>query len=101
MHQYIVQAPVASVIFGITILVSLFVFSNESLYSRMMLHPYTVYRGRDIYTVITSGLIHRDWMHLFFNMFTYSFFAFNLEPVIGHWQFGILYVASMILSDMP
>ncbi|AYL98495.1 rhomboid family intramembrane serine protease [Mucilaginibacter celer] len=94
-------APVACVIFIITIITSLLAFSNNNLYSRMMLHPYTVYRGKDIHTVITSGLIHRDWMHLFFNMLSYYFFAFNLEPVIGHWQFGMLYVLSLILSDMP
>jgi membrane associated rhomboid family serine protease len=67
----------------------------------MMLHPYSVSRGHYIYTVITSGLIHRDWMHLFFNMLSFYFFAFQLEPVLGHWQFGVLYVVSLILSDMP
>ncbi|MDP9047185.1 MAG: rhomboid family intramembrane serine protease, partial [Bacteroidota bacterium] len=41
------------------------------------------------------------WMHLFFNMMSYYFFAFQLEVVLGHWQFGLLYVASLILSDLP
>lgn len=99
--EYLQTAPVACVIFAITIITSLLAFSNNNLYSRMMLHPYTVSRGKDIHTVITSGLIHRDWMHLFFNMLSYYFFAFNLEPKIGHVQFGILYVLSLILSDMP
>jgi membrane associated rhomboid family serine protease len=94
-------APVASIIFAITILTSLLAFSNNNLYGRMMLHPYTVSRGKDIYTIITSGLIHRDIMHLFFNLFSFYFFAFGLEPLLGHLQFGILYVASLILSDMP
>lgn len=95
------MAPVASIIFVITIITSLLAFSNNNLYGRLMLHPYTVYQGKDIHTVITSGLIHRDWMHLIFNMLSYYFFAFNLEPVIGHWQFGVLYVLSLVLSDMP
>lgn len=99
--EYLQTAPVACVIFVITIITSLLAFSNNNLYSKMMLHPYTVFRGKDLHTVITSGLIHRDWMHLFFNMLSYFFFAFNLEPVIGHWQFGVLYVLSLILSDMP
>jgi len=67
----------------------------------MILHPYSVSRGQRVYTVITSGLIHNDFMHLFFNLFSYYFFAFQLEPVLGHWQFGLLYVASLILSDLP
>lgn len=99
--EYLIIAPVASVIFGITILVSLMAFSNQSLYDKLMLHPYEVARGQKIHTLITSGFIHKDLMHLMFNMFSYYFFAFTLEQTIGHWQFGMLYFVSLILSDMP
>jgi membrane associated rhomboid family serine protease len=99
--EYLILAPVASIIFVITIIISLIAFANENLYGKLMLHPYNVSRGRYIYTIITSGFIHKDWMHLFFNMMSYYFFAFQLEPVLGHWQFGVLYVLSLILSDMP
>jgi len=94
-------APVASIIFVITIITTLMAFSNETLLSNLILHPYSVYRKKNVYTVITSGLIHNDWMHLIFNMFSYYYFAFNLEATIGHWQFGLLYVLSLILSDLP
>ena len=99
--DYIMTAPVASFIFAITILSSIWAFSNETLFSNMILHPYSVSRGQRVYTVITSGMIHNDWMHLFFNMLSYTFFAFQLETDIGHWQFGVLYAASLILSDLP
>jgi membrane associated rhomboid family serine protease len=99
--EYFLIAPVASVIFGITILVSLMAFSNQSLYDKLMLHPYNVSRGHYVYTIITSGFIHKDFMHLFFNMMSFYFFAFQLEPVLGHFQFGVLYMISLILSDMP
>lgn len=99
--EYLIGAPVASFIFVITILTSIMAFSNDNLYGNMVLHPYSVYRKQRVYTVITSGLIHNDWMHLFFNMLSYYFFAFQLEAVLGHWQFGLLYVASLILSDLP
>ena len=99
--ENLLTAPVACVIFVITVITSLMAFSNENLYGKLILHPYNVSRGRYIYTVITSGLIHKDWMHLFFNMLSFYFFAFNLEPVLGHWQFAVLYIASLILSDMP
>ena len=101
MMDYIMTAPVASFIFGITILSSIWAFSNQTLFSNMILQPYSVSRGQRVYTVITSGMIHNDWMHLLFNMLSYYFFAFQLEPAIGHWQFGFLYVASLILSDLP
>lgn len=101
MEIYLQAAPVATAIFVITILVSLLAFSNPNIYDRFMLTPSNVYHGRNVYTIITSGLIHKDWMHLFFNMLSYYFFAFALEAQLGHWQFGLLYVGSLILSDLP
>lgn len=101
MAEIIMSAPVASFIFAITVASSLWAFSNDNVYANMILHPFSVYRGQRQYTVITSGLIHNDWMHLFFNMLSYYFFAFQLEPVLGHWQFAFLYVVSLILSDLP
>jgi len=101
MQEYLTATPVASIIFVITLIGSLFAFSNEELYGRLMMHPYSVYRGKSVYTLITSGFIHRDWMHLIFNMVSYYAFAFYLERLIGHWQFGLLYFVSMILSDLP
>lgn len=100
MQDYLTQTPVASLIFVITIITSLMAFSNETLLSNLILHPYSVARKKNVYTVLTSGLIHNDWMHLIFNMLSYYFFAFNLEKIIGHWQFGLLYVLSLILSDV-
>jgi membrane associated rhomboid family serine protease len=94
-------APVASIIFVITLGTSLLAFSNDNIYGNFILNPYGVSRGQRVYTVITSGLIHKDWNHLFFNMLSYYFFAFMLEGMIGHWQFGVLYVLSLILSDLP
>jgi membrane associated rhomboid family serine protease len=101
MQEYLAVAPVASVIFVITILVTLLAFSNEKLYGKLMLHPYSVYRGEKAYTIVTSGFIHKDWTHVFFNMLSYYFFAFKLEAYLGHWQFGLLYLASLVLSDLP
>jgi membrane associated rhomboid family serine protease len=95
------MAPVASFIFALTIACSVLAFSNDELYGKMILHPYSVARKHNVFTVITSGLIHADWMHLAFNMFSFYAFAFQLEVLMGHWQFGLLYMASLILSDLP
>jgi membrane associated rhomboid family serine protease len=99
--EYITQTPVASFIFAITIASSLWAFYNLNVFNNMILHPYGVSRGYRVYTVITSGLIHNDWMHLIFNMLSFYFFAFRLEVELGHWQFGLLYTLSLILSDLP
>lgn len=101
MMEYLTIAPVASVIFVITLATSLWAFSDPNIYAKFILNPYEVSRGHRVFTIITSGLIHADWNHLLFNMLSFYFFAFQLESMLGHWQFGVLYFVSMILADLP
>lgn len=101
MMQYLNETPVASIIFIFTLITSIYAFNDRQLMGNFMFHPYTVSKGSKLYTLITSGLIHADWMHLFFNMFTFYFFAFRLEKMMGHWQFGLMYFLALVLSDIP
>jgi membrane associated rhomboid family serine protease len=94
-------SPVACIIAVITLITTIIAFYNDEVFDRLILHPYNVSRGKKLYTLITSGLIHADIMHLLFNGMTYYFFAFGLERILGHWQFALLYVLSLILSDLP
>lgn len=100
MEYYLLETPVASIIFLLTIGTSLYAFSNQQIYGKFMLHPYSVHRGERVYSIFTSGLIHKDYGHLFMNMISYYFFAFTLERMIGSWQFAVLYIASLALSDL-
>lgn len=106
MREYILHTPVASFIFAFTIATSLYTFYHPHLFGRLMLHPYSISRGRRLFTLLTSGLIHRDWGHLLFNMLTFYFFGFSLELIFasmsswGHVQFAVLYVLGMVFSDI-
>ena len=99
--EYLNQTPVASLILIFTVVTSIYAFNDHTLYGKFMLHPYSVYRKNKLYTLITSGMIHSDWMHLIFNMMTFFFFAFTLEAQIGSWSFGLIYFLSLVLSDIP
>ncbi|RZK83149.1 MAG: rhomboid family intramembrane serine protease [Pedobacter sp.] len=99
--EFINNTPVASFIFIFTIVTSIYAFNDNSLFGKFMLNPYNVSRRYKIYTLITSGLIHADWMHLIFNMITFFSFGFALEGMIGSINFGILYFVSLIVSDIP
>jgi membrane associated rhomboid family serine protease len=101
MQEIFNETPVSALIFLFTIVTSIYAFYDEGTYGKFMLHAYSVAKGKNVYQLITSGLIHKDWSHLIFNMLSYYFFAFNLERIIGHWQFGLLYFLSLILSDLP
>lgn len=106
MQDYFIQTPVASLILLFTVITSVYAFSNPDLYGKFMLHPYSVSRGQNVYTVLSSGIVHKDWMHLLFNMFTFYMFGFPLERLLsnvsgwGHWQFLLIYLLGLILSDI-
>jgi membrane associated rhomboid family serine protease len=88
MIEYLTLAPVASFIFVITLATSLFAFSDPNIYAKFILNPYEASRGYRVYTIITSGLIHADWNHLFFNMLSYYFSPFNWKPYLGTGSLG-------------
>lgn len=107
--EYLYNTPVASIIFALTVGLSIYSFSNPSLLGQLMLHPYSMQRDRSKwYLVFSSGMVHKDWMHLLFNMITFYYFGFSLEQImvansgpVGHLFFAGLYIVSLVLSDIP
>ena len=96
------DAPVALIIFAGTIIISLYaLYKDNSLIYKWVLHPWSVYHEQKYYQILTSGIIHGDLAHLMFNMLTFFFFAFNLEALIGSFEFLIIYLFSLIVSDIP
>lgn len=101
MIEIIKGSPVASAIFVLTLFTSLYtMYIERGTLRHLMLHPFSFVRGKKRYTIITSGLIHADMGHLFFNMLSYFFFAFTLERIVGHWQFFVIYILGLTLSDI-
>lgn len=93
--------PISSLLFVFTIAVSLYgIYGDQHANRELMLHPYSINRGRKYFTILTSGFIHADMNHLLFNMLSYYFFAFTLEKIVGHWQFALIYILGLILSDI-
>ena len=104
MEQLFVQlfaSPVASTILVITLITSIRAFRDPLLKQRFMFNPHQVWQQRYFPPFLTSGLIHANGWHLAFNMIAYYYFALPLERFIGHWQFAVLYILSLIISDIP
>ncbi len=118
----LIESPVASFLFLVTIATSLAAFQNQWLKEKFILRPYAFAHRKQYFTIITSGLIHADWGHLIGNMLTFWFFAFNLEQYVvylqclqldtipdpttqqlnqflGHFKFLMVYLISMIIAD--
>jgi membrane associated rhomboid family serine protease len=95
------QTPVAILIFISTIAISLYtLYKDHNLLNNLILHPYSLVRYNRYYTLITSGFVHGSVMHLMFNMFSFLFFAFQLESIVGSFRFTIIYFGSLILADL-
>jgi membrane associated rhomboid family serine protease len=73
-------------------------FGSQKLIQRNVFRPYWFLRRKQYETVITSGFVHADLMHLIFNMMTFFFFGFALEQVIGTPHFILLYLAGLLVS---
>lgn len=94
------QTPASALIFAVTIAISLVaLFRAPAIINRFVMRPYLVARGRHLETVVTSGFLHGDIGHLAFNMFTFYFFAFDLDRLLGSVKFSILYLAGLVLSS--
>lgn len=94
------------IIIGITVLVSLLAFSNEKLMSSFMFNAYAIDKRKQYYRFISSGLIHADIFHLFFNMYALYLFGgivesklIDLFGVHGLWIYFLLYISALVMSS--
>lgn len=92
----------ALLIFAATIATSVLgLWWKPRIIDRCVFRPYWLVRRGEYHTLVTSGLVHKDFGHLLFNMLSYWFFAFQLQRVIGGLAFLVLYVGSLVLSEVP
>jgi membrane associated rhomboid family serine protease len=95
------QLSAALIIFVITIAFSLIgLFANTKLIDRSLFRPYWFLRRRQYDTIVLSGFMHADLMHLIFNMMTFFFFGFLLERAVGSTHFLLLYFAGLLVSHV-
>jgi membrane associated rhomboid family serine protease len=92
----------------ITVAISIAAMYNEPLMEKLIFHPYTVHQHKEWYRFFTSGLIHADFMHLAFNMFSFYMFGDYVEQYFamifgsaGSTFFIILYISSLLVCLIP
>ncbi|MFN3848644.1 MAG: rhomboid family intramembrane serine protease [Spirosomataceae bacterium] len=91
-----------------TVLLSLYAWQKPQIFYGWMLNPPAVDRGQ-YFRFVTSGFIHADYMHLFFNMFTLYNFGGYIEqlmqarfgPEVGRAAYLLFYIVAIIASDIP
>ncbi|MES2286315.1 MAG: rhomboid family intramembrane serine protease [Bacteroidota bacterium] len=97
------------IIIAITVLVSIISMDNHSLKNKLMFNAYMIHKRKEWYRFFSNGLIHADWMHLAFNMFSLYIFGGNVEQMYrdndvfgakGILFFVLLYVGGLVMSSL-
>ncbi|WP_299902741.1 rhomboid family intramembrane serine protease [uncultured Aquimarina sp.] len=87
------------VIIAANVIVSLKGLNDFSFLERYKFNIGGVRRGEQI-RMLTSGFLHVDIMHLFFNMFTLYFFAPVVINSLGDIKFLVIYFCSLIVGNL-
>ncbi|MBK7434523.1 MAG: rhomboid family intramembrane serine protease [Chitinophagaceae bacterium] len=101
------DTPITIGLIAANVIFSLIGFSNPAMVDKTIMWPYRVSREKQYLRFITSGFLHADFMHLFFNMFTLYFFGSNIEIIFsigglgGSIAYLALYFLGLIVSDIP
>ncbi|MBC7889836.1 MAG: rhomboid family intramembrane serine protease [Ferruginibacter sp.] len=101
------SAPVTFSLIAINVIISLIGFSNAAFVDKAVMWPYRIKREKEYYRFITSGFIHADLVHLFFNMFSFYFFGRAIESYFSEFGLGgnisylLLYFLGVIIADIP
>lgn len=102
------QITLTLIIIIVTTGISLYTMQKPRVLNSLMMNPYLITSQGQYYRLISSGFIHRDHMHLIFNMFSFYFFGTQLEYIfqeifgtLGSVHFIALYVLGIVVSDIP
>ena len=87
------------IIIIITCAVSIPAFTNRKIVNDLIMYPPAINRGQ-YYRLFTSGLIHANYQHLLFNMFTLYMFAPFVINSVGAMYFAYLYFGSLIAGNL-
>ncbi|WP_426700302.1 rhomboid family intramembrane serine protease [Rhodanobacter sp. Col0626] len=97
--------PITLVIIAITCIVSFMAFKNSRLMNDLILWPPAITRQREYHRLVTYGVVHADFNHLLFNMFTLYFFGRAMEPFfadrLGMLGFALFYIGGLVISILP
>lgn len=87
------------VIIVVNALISIKGFSDFSFFEKYKFNIAGIRRGEQI-RIFSSGFLHADFTHLFFNMLTLYFFANVVIINVGVSRFILIYILSLIVGNL-
>jgi membrane associated rhomboid family serine protease len=88
------------IIIGVTVCLSLLGFESEYLLDKFMFIPGCILREKQGYRLISSGFIHADFGHLFFNMYSLYLFGEAIETNCGPRVLFAIYMAAILGGNL-
>lgn len=92
----------------ITSIISFMAFSNQKLMNDLIFYPPAIANNNQWYRFFSCGLIHADFTHLLFNMFSFYMFGQYVEqafqqifPQTGTFLYIVLYISSLAACLVP
>ncbi len=93
----------------ITGLISYRGLSDRKIVEALKHHPYSEHKNKEYYRLLSSGFVHGSMQHLLINGFVLYMFGTHIESffktifgdVLGVGMFLLLYLTSIIISDLP
>lgn len=93
MNSFLIAIIVANILFSYK------GFSDLYFFRKYEFHIASIRAGEQL-RMITSGFLHADWSHLFFNMFTLYMFAPVVISFFGSFTFLLIYLVSLICGNL-
>jgi membrane associated rhomboid family serine protease len=92
------EAPYSYIVVPIIFVCSIIGFYSKSFFHALILHPYEIARGKRIHTLLTSALVHRNWLHLLFNCIVIFGLGYDMCAVLNQ-EYGplIAYIGTITI----
>jgi len=92
------------ILIGIISVASFIALNNRKFYDAWIFSPYRIDKYKEYYRFLTSGFIHANLPHWFFNVLTFYFSASYIEHGInglGPFHLVAILLLGMIICDIP
>lgn len=88
------------IIIAITCIISYLALNDMKLFEKYKFNIGAIQHRKEYVRLISSGFLHADFMHLFFNMFSLYMFQGAIIEFFGNIGFLMIYFGSMILGNV-
>lgn len=82
-----------------TAAVTIVAFRDASIMEQLLLHVGSIEDRGEWWRLLTSALVHADWVHLAVNLFSLYAFGSFLEHVMAPWRFGMVYGTGVLIAS--